>query len=64
MWITILVTACSLLLPGYGWEDNDFNGISHVAVVVEDLEEATKFYKDLGGMEVEDLSTGKIRNGI
>ena len=42
----------------YGWPDNDFNGISHVALVVNNLDEATKFYTDLGGMHVNKLSTG------
>lgn len=42
----------------YGWPDNDFNGISHVALVVNNLDEATKFYTDLGGMLVNKLSTG------
>ena len=45
----------------YGWEDNNFNGITQVALVVHNLEEATRFYTDLGGMLVPKLSTGKIK---
>ena len=44
-----------------GWEDNNFNGITQVALVVHNLEEATRFYTDLGGMLVPKLSTGKIK---
>ena len=42
----------------YGWPGNDFNGISQLALVVNNLTEATKFYTDLGGMHVHKLSTG------
>ena len=43
----------------HGWADNNFNGITQVALVVNNLQEATKFYTDLGGMLVPKLSTGK-----
>ena len=42
----------------HGWLDNDFNGVSQVALVVDNLEEATTFYQSIGGLYVSKLSTG------
>ena len=43
------------------WKDNYFHGISQVAFVVANLEEATTWYTDiLGGMLVPKLSTGNV----
>ena len=53
--IAFILCSCSV----HGWLDNDFNGISQVALVVDNLEEATKFYESIGGMRVPKLSTSK-----
>ena len=59
---TVVIISFALCLSlVYGWEDNNFNGITQVALVVHNLEEATRFYTDLGGMLVPKLSTGKIK---
>ena len=53
--IAFVLCSCSV----HGWLDNDFNGISQVALVVDNLEEATTFYTSIGGMLVSKLSTSK-----
>ena len=56
-----LVTSIVFSCLAYGWPDNDFNGISQLALVANNLDEATKFYTDLGGMHVTRLSTGMYK---